>query len=132
MEDSDPSLPGMYMLKVFSLGSNPSTRVRGSEVTARPPQEPLQTHEARDRVGRAGQRGGAHTASTGALWGVMPPTLRRSDWDQGGKGTGADLHSPHRVETTHHCYLTDKPRDKNVFFPSFFPPSLIISFFPLF
>ena len=31
MEDSDPSSPGMYMLKLFSLGPNPRTRVRGSE-----------------------------------------------------------------------------------------------------
>ena len=43
-----------------------SQRVGQTEVTARPPWEPLQMCEAQDRVGTAGKWGGSHTASTGA------------------------------------------------------------------
>ena len=64
MEDSAVSLPGMYTLEQFCLGS-----IKGQEseswgqVTARPPWEPLQMPEAQDRAG-LGLGGDSDTAST--------------------------------------------------------------------
>ena len=52
-----------------------------AQVTARPPWEALQTHGARDRVERAGKWGGIHRyRDNSSLVGVIPPTLRGSDW----------------------------------------------------
>ena len=99
-----PQGPGQHRLSHGHHAANQGSQEHATGML--PPHREQQTP-------RGGQWGGTHTASTGtgtaALRGVMPPTLRRSDWDQGRKGTGADLHSLHQVETTHHCYLTDKP-----------------------
>ena len=62
MEGSAVSLPGMYTLEQFCLGSvkGQESESRG-QVTARPPRELLQI---RDRVGRARAGGDSGTAST--------------------------------------------------------------------
>ena len=57
-------LSGAFLPRFKSQGR--SQRVGQTEVTARPPWEPLQMREAQDRVGTAGKWGGSHTASTGA------------------------------------------------------------------
>ena len=63
MEHSAASLPGMDILPGFKSQDRSQT-VGQTEVTARPPWEPLQVHEAQDRVGTAGKWVGSHTAST--------------------------------------------------------------------
>ena len=121
MEDSAVSLPGMYTLERFCLGS-----IKGQEseswgqVTARPPWEPLQMPEARDRAGLGwGEtvtqhpHTGRETISLFSGGSVIPATLRRSDYMESRKGIDANLCSLLPEKKMYHSFLTWDSEEDN-------------------
>ena len=80
----------------------------------------------------SGVGGGTHRASTGtgtaALWGVVPPTLRRSDQDRGGKG-GVLISVPSTEKRQCITVSSLANPGKETFFFSFLLSFLLPSFF---